>query len=257
MTSGSHRLRRKLRAAIGGDGPTVGTFVKLPSSDVIELAAAAGFAFTVVDLEHSTLSEQDAIGLVRHADLCELPTLVRIPRVDPALVNRLLENGACGVQLSMLRTAAQVHALREATRFPPEGARSISLANRTAGYGAPGLGRFLQDEAETPPLLVGQIETASTEPLEKILPGLDVCFVGTTDLSVDLGAPDADVLRAAVADIGAAAHAVGTAFGGWAPSLAAAADFGLEAADYVVVGSDLQTLAAGLRAIAQRETDHS
>lgn len=256
MTSGSQRLRRTLRAAFAGEGRAVGTFVKLPSPDVIELVAAAGFGFVVVDLEHSTLSEQDAVGLVRHADRCELPTLVRIPHVDAALVNRLLENGACGMQLSMLRTAAQSQALREASRFAPEGTRSISLANRVAEYGATGLRQFLQDEAESPPLLVGQIETASTEPLEKILPGLDACFVGCTDLSLDLGMPDPDVVRAAIGDIAAASRAAGIAFGGWAPSVDATAGLGLDAADYLVVGSDVQILAAGLRATAQPGVDH-
>ena len=255
MTSGSHRCRRELRAALADAGPAVGTFVKLPSPDVVEVAAAAGFAFVVVDLEHSALSERDAIGLVRHADLCGLPAVVRLPGVDASLVNRLLESGASGIQLSMLRTEAEAHALRAATRFAPDGTRSISLTNRVAEYGARGLRQFLDDETDAPPLLVGQIETASTEPLEKVLPGLDVCFVGTTDLSVDLGMPaDADVLRSAVADIAAAARAAGVAFGGWAPSLAAADGLGLGAADYLVVGSDLQILAAGLRAAAPPET---
>jgi 4-hydroxy-2-oxoheptanedioate aldolase len=254
MISSSHRLRRTLRAAIAGDGRVVGTFVKLPSPDVVELAAAAGFSFVVVDLEHSTLSEQDAIGLVRHAELCRLPAVVRIPHVDAALVNRLLENGASGFQLSMLRTVAHARGLRAATCFPPDGVRSISLANRVAEFGAHGVTDFLRMETEDPPLLIGQIETAGTEPLEEILPGLDVCFVGTTDLSVDLGTgPDAAELRAAVTDIASATRTAGIAFGGWAPSAAAVSRLGLDAADYLVVGSDLQILAAGLRAAARPE----
>jgi 4-hydroxy-2-oxoheptanedioate aldolase len=258
MTSSSHRLRRALRAAIAGDGPVVGTFVKLPTPDVVELAGAAGFAFVVVDLEHSALSEPDAIGLVRHADRCGLPSVVRIPRVDAALVNRLLENGATGMQLSMLRTVAQARELRAAARFAPEGARSISMANRVAEFGAPGVTAFLRAEAEDPPLLIGQIETASTEPFDDLLPGLDVCFVGTTDLSVDLGvSAGAAELRSAVADIASAARSTGVAFGGWAPSVAAAPRLGLDAADYLVVGSDVQILAAGLRAAARPEDDKS
>lgn len=86
---------------------------------MVELAAAAGFAFVVVDLEHSTLTERDAVGLVRHADLCGLPALVRVPEVDAAAVNRLLEAGAVGVQLSMLTRVAQTEALVAATRFAP------------------------------------------------------------------------------------------------------------------------------------------
>ncbi|MFF2850050.1 HpcH/HpaI aldolase/citrate lyase family protein [Streptomyces sp. NPDC058001] len=259
MTAGdthgdTHPLRRRLRAALTAEGPAVGTFVKLASPDVVELAGAAGCAFVVVDLEHSTLTEQDAVGLVRHAAVCGLPALVRVPEVDAAAVNRLLEAGAAGIQLSMLTRVAQAEALVAATRFAPAGRRSVSLANRAARFGAVPLAGLLAAERADPPVLVGQIETALTDPLTTLVAALDVCFVGSTDLAVDLGLPaDPAVLRAAVDRVGDAARRAGVAFGGWAPTRGAAADLGLGAADYLVVGSDLQMLAAGLRAVAGEE----
>jgi 4-hydroxy-2-oxoheptanedioate aldolase len=255
MTVGDvHLLRRRLRAALTAGRPAVGTFVKLASPDVVELAAAAGFAFVVVDLEHSTLTEQSAVDLVRHADACGLPALVRVPEVDAAAVNRLLESGAAGIQLSMLTSVAQAEALVAATRFAPAGRRSVSLANRAARFGAVPLAGLLHGEQDEPPVLVGQIETARTDPLPDLVAALDVCFVGSTDLAVDLGLPtDPGVLRAAVDRVRDAARSAGVAFGGWAPARGAAADLGLGDADYLVVGSDLQMLAAGLRAAAGEE----
>jgi 4-hydroxy-2-oxoheptanedioate aldolase len=236
--------RQALRRALSDGRRVVGTFVKLPTVDVVELARDAGFDFVVIDLEHSALSGSDAITLVRHASVLGLPALVRVPHVDAATINRLLENGAAGIQLSMLRTTAQRDALVAATRYAPGGTRSISLAQHSAGFGGDGLSGYLQREADEPPILIGQIETASTDPLDRLLTGLDVCFVGTTDLSVDLGdAPVSD----AVARIAAAAHDAGMAFGGWAPSVAGADALGLADATYLVIGSDLQILAAGLR----------
>jgi 2-keto-3-deoxy-L-rhamnonate aldolase RhmA len=205
----------------------------------------------VVDVEHSTLGEAEAISLVRHADACGIAALVRLPAVDAPTIARLLENGAAGIQLSMLRTARQAHALRAATRFAPEGERSVSLANRVAGFGASGVRLFLEAETASPPLLVGQIETAVDGPWPDVVGGLDVVFVGGTDLSVSLGYPPGDErLRGAVAAISAAAGAAGVAFGGWSPTLAAAGDHGLSEAGYLIVGSDLQILASGLRAAA-------
>ncbi|AMW14426.1 hypothetical protein A4E84_36000 [Streptomyces qaidamensis] len=255
MTAGDvHLLRRRLRAALTAEEPAVGTFVKLASPDVVELAAAAGFAFVVVDLEHSTLTERDAVDLVRHADVCGLPALVRVPEVDAAAVNRLLEAGAAGIQLSMLTRVAQADALVAATRFAPSGRRSVSLANRAARFGATPLAGFLRREQDDPPVLVGQIETASTDPLPDLLAALDVCFVGSTDLAVDLGlSADPAELRGAVDRVRDAARSAAVAFGGWAPARGAAKDLGLADADYLVVGSDLQMLAAGLRAAVREE----
>lgn len=236
--------RSELRTALAAGRRVYGTFVKLPTIDSVELVAAAGFDFVVVDLEHSSLGEADALALVRHASALGLPAMVRIPTVDTAVVNRLLESGAAGLQLSMLRCVEQRDELIAASRYAPAGRRSISLANSSAGFGATPLADYLLREVADPPLLVGQIETVETDPFDQLLPGLDVCFVGTTDLSIDLGGvPVADQ----VDRIAAAAAAAGVAFGGWTATARGAADLGLGRATYRVVGSDLQILSAGLR----------
>jgi 4-hydroxy-2-oxoheptanedioate aldolase len=251
-THGRARLRDRLARA----ERVVGTFVKLPSLDVIDLAAAAGFDFVLVDLEHSQLSAAQAGDLARHAAAIDLPALVRVPAVDPALVNQMLEAGAAGVQLSMLSRAAQSAALRTATRYPPQGARSVSLLHPSADFGAAGLAGYLAAERRDPPLLVGQIETVTTQdPLPDLLDGLDVAFVGTTDLSVDIGldvADAADRLRRRVAEVARSAEAAGAHLGGFTPSGADPEAFGLGSARYLVVGADAQLLRAGMDAALAR-----
>jgi 4-hydroxy-2-oxoheptanedioate aldolase len=85
-----------------------GIFLKLPATDVVDLAADAGFDFVVVDLEHSQLADVDAFRLVRHAYAIGFPALVRIATLDRGLVNRLLEAGAAGIHLSTVRRADDV-----------------------------------------------------------------------------------------------------------------------------------------------------
>ncbi len=248
-----HQLRRRVREGLTNGRRQVGTFVKLSSPDVVELAGHAGLDLVVVDLEHSTLTEQDAIGLVRHAALCGIPALVRLPAVDAPLVGRLLENGSAGFQLSSLQSVAEREQLQAACRFAPVGTRSVSLANRVAGFGSVPLPDLLRAEDADPPLLVGQIETRVAEPLADVVRGLDVAFVGTTDLAVSLSLPAPVELAASVAAVRSAAHAAGVAFGGWAGALADVDGLGIADADYVLVGSDLQLLAHGLRAAVPQE----
>ncbi len=69
-------LRARLRAALADGSRLHGTFVKLPAPDVVELCGLAYCDFVVVDLEHSVLTEADAIGLVRHAERCGLRSSV-------------------------------------------------------------------------------------------------------------------------------------------------------------------------------------
>jgi 4-hydroxy-2-oxoheptanedioate aldolase len=199
------------------NGKRKGLFVKLAAAEVIDIAARSGLDFVVIDLEHSQLSEAEALALTRHAAAIALPATVRVPVLDRGLVNRLLEAGARGIQLSTVRSIAQVRALRAAMRYAPAGNRSVSLAHPGAGYGDVGLADYLAAQELEPPELVAQIETAATDdPLPELLAaGVDVAFVGTSDLLVDVGM-DRDRLRARVEEIASAAETAGIELGGFA-----------------------------------------
>ncbi|MEP6972986.1 MAG: aldolase/citrate lyase family protein [Actinomycetota bacterium] len=243
-------LRRESRGRPGlvdrlGTGRIVGTFVKLPALETIDLVAASGLDLAIVDLEHSQLSEADALRLVRHAYALALPVVVRIPSCDRGQVNRLLEAGATGLQLSTVRSVPEVEALVAATRYPPGGRRSVSLAHPLAGFGAVPL---LDLVSGASPLLIGQIETADTDDsLEDIFrAGLDVAFLGLTDLEVDVGF-DPDRLRARVVEVVSAADATGVALGAFAGTAAQI----LTGARYVALSSDVALLRTALVGVAR------
>jgi 4-hydroxy-2-oxoheptanedioate aldolase len=239
------RLRERLRSG----PPLVGTFVKLPALESIDLARSVGFDLAVVDGEHSQLDERAILALLRYGAALDFPMLVRTPSRDAGSLNRLLEAGAAGIQLSTLRSCAERDAIVSATRYAPDGTRSVSLAHPAADYGAIPLAEYLERSKQFP-LLVGQIETASTvDPLPEVVRGLDAAFIGTTDLTVDLGRPgmlDDPRVTGRVAEIAAAASRAGVALGAWVPNTDALAKLGDARFRYVLIGSDLQSLRAGL-----------
>jgi 2-keto-3-deoxy-L-rhamnonate aldolase RhmA len=201
-------LRRLL-----GERRLVGTFVKLAALESVEIAAAE-LDFGVIDLEHSQLSEADALRLVNHARALGMPAVVRIPEVDRGLVNRLLEAGAAGLQLSSVRRVAEVRALRDAALYAPGGKRSISLAHPVARFGATSLAEYVQ--GLEPPLLVAQLETVETDdPLDEVVAaGADVVFLGVTDLLVDAGL-DRERAHTRADEIAGAVQAAGVHLGGF------------------------------------------
>jgi 4-hydroxy-2-oxoheptanedioate aldolase len=232
----------------------LGTFIKLAGLESVDLVARSGLDFAVVDFEHSQLDSGQVGAIVRHAAAIGLPALVRVPSIDTGQINRFLEAGAAGIQLSTLRTCSQARALRAAMRYPPEGTRSVSTAQPVAGYGHIPLAQYLADSAANPPLLVGQIETATTDdPLDEIVPHLDVVFIGTTDLSVDLGAPgnlEDPAVKERVGQVATAANHSGVQLGGFAPGPAGLSFLRSEGATYMVMGSDMQALQRGLTTLA-------
>jgi 4-hydroxy-2-oxoheptanedioate aldolase len=224
----------------------LGVFLKLPSTQAIEIARSAGFDFCLIDLEHSQLGEADAIRLASHAAALGFPALARVSGIDAGQVNRLLEAGAAGIQLSTVRTAAQVRELRAATRYAPEGRRSVSLAHSRADYGGISMREYLAREAASPPLVVAQIETAETDdPLEEIVAaGPDVVFIGTADLLADVGL-DEDRFEARVAEICDTVEAAGVVLG------AIAVDD--PRVRFRVLGADLSLLRAAMSAAVATE----
>jgi 4-hydroxy-2-oxoheptanedioate aldolase len=193
----------------------VGAFVKLPALESVEIVAAE-LDFAVVDLEHSQLSEGDALRLVRHSAALGFPALARLPAVDRGLVNRLLEAGAAGIQLSSVRSVAELRELRAATSYAPDGSRSISLSHPGARFGATPLADYLAAQRAQPPLLVAQLETAETDDALDLILGErpDVAFVGVTDITVELGL-DPTRVEVRIAEIADAAERAGVALGGF------------------------------------------
>ena len=193
-----------------------GLFLKLPTTEVIDLATAAGFDFAVVDLEHSQLAEHEAFRLIRYGHAIGFPTLVRLPTGERGVVNRVLEAGAAGIHLSTVRRADDVRRLRAAMRYAPHGARSISLSHPRGRFGALALAEFLAEEERSAPLLVAQIETGTTDdPLDEIIAaGPDVVFVGSLDLTVDL-ALDEERVAQRIEEIATAAERAQVPLGGF------------------------------------------
>jgi 2-keto-3-deoxy-L-rhamnonate aldolase RhmA len=232
-----------LRARLA-EGRLLGTFLKLPALETVELAAES-FDFAVVDLEHSQLDELQARRLVRHAAVLGFPALVRVASTEPERVNRFLESGAAGIQVSTVRRAATITSLRAAMRYAPAGHRSISLGQPAAAYGGVGLTEFLGAQGDGP-LLVAQIETATTDDTLKTIAeaGPDVLFVGMLDLAVALQ-QQPDRISERVAEIAGAAADAHVPLGG--P--------GLDHDDvrYDVIGSDVALLRSSMvRAVEDR-----
>ncbi len=233
MSDGVSSLHERLAG-----GRIVGTFVKLPALESIDLCAGA-LDFCVVDHEHAQLAEVEVLRLVRHAAALGFPAVVRVPEVDRGLVNRLLEAGAAGIQVSSVRRVAEVWALRDAALYSPNGTRSISLAHPAAHYGGVAVRDYVR--GFSPPLLVIQLETRETDdPLDEICAaGVDVVFLGVTDLLVDCGLDD-DVARTRADEIAEAAARAGVVLGGFGAE---------ERFRYSVVSSDVALLREALAGV--------
>lgn len=180
----NNRLRERLAA-----GKTVsGIIVFTGSPMVVELAAAGGLDFVILDMEHSPLGPSEAGHLIRAADAAGITPLVRVPGIDGALVNKLLNLGAAGIVLPHA-DRANCAALLKAMRYPPAGGRGACQITRAARY-TRGDWEGYAARANRDALAIALIEDADVlKDFDALaaMPGIDAYFVGPSDLSVALG----------------------------------------------------------------------
>lgn len=236
-----------LRQALSG-GPCFGPFLKLPRPEVVDLLAQAGYDFVIVDMEHGQISEPEARTVITACAAAGLPAVVRLPDASSGIVNRLLEAGAVGIQRPKVRTRADAESLRAMLHFPPEGARSIGIANRWARYGAVPTPQVVQ-EADARSVAIGMFETKEVErPMDGVLRALDVVFIGPGDLSIEFGVPvDHPDVQGHIAEIEAAAAQTGTVLGYAAQTPEQVANLVARGYRYIGLSNDVALLGGAAR----------
>jgi 4-hydroxy-2-oxoheptanedioate aldolase len=182
------------------NGYQVGTFVQLPSPEIVELFGLSGFDFVVLDLEHGAYGFDELRDLMRAAELRSVAPIVRVPDPNPSLLSKVMDLGAPAVIVPQFRTVEEVRGALAATRYPPEGTRGYCSGVRAAGFaGLPGFTTAANAATNLIPLienldLVGALDEVLT------LPGLRAVLVGPGDLSSAMGRPG-DWLNPPVSDL--------------------------------------------------------
>jgi 2-dehydro-3-deoxyglucarate aldolase/4-hydroxy-2-oxoheptanedioate aldolase len=169
--------------------PTRGTFLNLGSTLAAEVCALSGFDWLLVDLEHGAGGEEALVGQILAGAAHGVPVLVRTESAERIRAGHVLDLGAYGVMFPRLDTPEDVSDAVRHLSYPPHGDRGIAGFNRAREFGRD---RRNAQEVNASILSVVQIETlAALNNVEKIavIPGVDVLFVGPSDLSASLGIP--------------------------------------------------------------------
>src|SRR5688572_13490256 len=100
-TSRTHAMRKpnRIRELLAEGKTVTGIILFTGSPMVVELMAAAGVDFVIIDMEHSALDLDQAAHLMRAADAAGITPFVRVPGVDAGLIMKLLDLGAAGLVL--------------------------------------------------------------------------------------------------------------------------------------------------------------
>ena len=179
-----------LHARLAAGETLYGAFAGLGSPVATEIMARSGFDWLIIDLEHGAGTESDLLANLHAMGATPAAALVRPQSGERLRIGRALDLGAHGIMVPRVDLPEQAREAISFMRYPPDGTRGLALSTRGAGLGEQG---HTQIQAVNRRILgIIQIESRSAvDHAAEIaaIDGVDVLFVGPTDLSHSLGIP--------------------------------------------------------------------
>src|SRR3989338_4591777 len=134
-------MRRKIFSA---KTRALGAWTSLVHPSITEIFTRAGVDFIGIDLEHSTISQEQAQRIIAAAQAGGIACLPRVASHNGEQIKRMLDSGADGVIVPNVSSREEVEKLIDWCKYPPAGQRNYRIA-RAQGYGrgfGPYVGRW-------------------------------------------------------------------------------------------------------------------
>jgi 2-keto-3-deoxy-L-rhamnonate aldolase RhmA len=180
------------RKRLKDGGTCIGTMVReVCSPQIIQLLAASGWDFVLVDTEHGPMDMQTLANFASVSQGEEITLIARVPDNLYHLMARPLDLGVEGVLCPRVDTREEAEQIVMSVKYAPLGDRGVSVSGIATGY-RPASTRAYLDHANANSLIAIQIEsTLSVENVDEILSvsGIDAVFIGPEDLSQSMGIP--------------------------------------------------------------------
>ena len=180
-------MRNLVKEKIAANGYALGAFVASSSSMNCEILGLNGLDFVMIDCEHAETNMESIVQMCRASEMYGMAPLVRVYDPDDGpRMSRMLDVGVHGVMAPLVGTSEQDQNVVNFTKYAPLGKRGAN-GGRGPRWGA--YDNYIQ-ASNTATLSIAQCESLEgLKNIEKIAatPGLDVIFIGTGDLSLEMG----------------------------------------------------------------------
>ena len=181
--------RNGIREALQRSGVALGTFVQTASPESAEIAAACGFDYIILDMEHGSFGFDTLAHLIRGVQVGGSSAVVRLPDDSESGILKALDAGAVGILIPGVEDAGQARKIAGAARYAPLGSRGACPRTRATAHGLHEWKQHVEwsNRNITVWVLIETLEGFKN--VEEILatPGLDGVGFGHFDLSQAMG----------------------------------------------------------------------
>lgn len=247
-SAGAPQWRNPVKQKLTRGEPVVGLVISVNNVEVAAHGAGLGFDFLWIEMEHAPITLDTLRNMVLATRGLPAVPFARPPVNELWTAKRVLDAGVLGVIFPFTRTPELARQAASACRYPPLGLRGSGADLAQARWPAP---EGYYDFADANVLVVAVVEdTSAVSRIDEIAatPGIDVLFIGTSDLSFSLGLrgrQEEPKLHEAVAKIAAAAKRHGKILGRPARTLQEIKKFQAQGFLFFMTGTDLDFMAVG------------
>lgn len=168
--------------------PVIGASIQVSSAESAAQIANMGFDFLWIEMEHSPITLETARNMILATRGLKAVPFIRVPVNEIWTAKRALDAGAMGVVFPFTSTPELARQAVAACKYPPLGRRG-SGAGLAMFRWPPGAESY-QDIADKNAMVITIIEAKrAVDAVDAIAatPGIDVLFIGTSDLSFSYG----------------------------------------------------------------------
>jgi 2-keto-3-deoxy-L-rhamnonate aldolase RhmA len=179
--------RNRIRSRLAAGELVLGLTITTNNLETAVLGASVGFHFLWVEMEHSPVSLESLRRIVLATRGLEAAVFARVPTAELWTAKRVLDQGVSGVIFPFVSDAVLAKTAAAACRYPPAGRRGSGAGLAASTWFEPG---SYYDSADAQVLTICVIEEErALAHVDEIAatPGVDVLFIGTSDLSFSLG----------------------------------------------------------------------
>ncbi len=182
----------RMKEKIARGEPALGCSVMFPSPQIVEMVGYAGFDWVLIDCEHGSIGPADIELMAMACDAVGITPIAR-PRTNSASdIQAAMDRGVMGVQVPHVNSAEHARRAVAAVKFGPGAGRGLAAGTRPDNWGLGARMPDFTEAANAQSLVCVQLEhAAAVESIDEILAveGIDVFFIGPSDLSQSMGFP--------------------------------------------------------------------
>ena len=171
----------------------IGTFIKTPNYQIVEIVTSCNLSFVALDAEHAPFSKSDLDTCILAARTNDTPVIVRVPTSNEEDVLSILDMGANGVLFPHINCKQDAITAINVSKYKSEdfelGRRGFSNSSRSGNYGSFTIDKMLEASNKNVSVLCQIEEIQAVDNIDEIteVRGIDCLFIGRADLAVSMG----------------------------------------------------------------------